>query len=478
MPASTTRPHIPTIATAPQPSEAADAAELRRLKRIAVVAPLLFLAALEAVRFFVGPVVPAGWPGYVLLAGVVLLGALFFAEAVFRIVGRMQERQARQTRELLALHEAGLEIAGRLDLDAVLQTVVDEARDLAGARYGALLVLDEAGGVGGFYTSGITAEQRATLGDAPVRHGLIGTVLDSGKPLRVADIRRDPRSVGMPEGHPSMHAVLAVPILARTTLGNLFVAERSDGGSFSEEDEATLVRFATQAALAIENARLHAQARAAAATEERERIAREMHDSLAQVLGYVNTKAQAVELLLRSGDDEKAAGHLAQLSGAARDAYADVREGILGLRASPGPDRPFAALLAEYLDRWREQFGVAVTLAVEPDPFMPRLDPFAEVQLLRIVQEALANVRKHAGATTAAVTLTARDGWLEATIADDGRGIAAAPRDGGAAPRFGLAIMRERAESAGGSFALESPPEGGTLVRVRIPLDGRRRPVA
>lgn len=465
-------------AGAAQPGAAADAAELRRLKWTAVVAPLLFLAALEALRVVVGPVLPGRWPGYILLGGVVLLGALFFAEAVFRIVGRMQERQARQTRELLALHEAGLEIAAQLDLDAVLQTVVDEARDLAGARYGALLVLDETGGVGGFYTSGITPEQRAKLGEVPVRHGLVGVVLESGKPLRVEDIGRDPRSVGMPEGHPAMHAVLAVPIVARTTLGNLVVAERSDGGAFGEEDEATLVRFATQAALAIENARLHAQARAVAATEERERIAREMHDSLAQVLGYVNTKAQAVELLLRAGDEEKAAGQLAQLSGAARDAYADVREGILGLRASPGPGRPFAALLAEYLDRWREQFGVAVTLAVDPDPFVPRMDTFAEVQLLRIVQEALANVRKHAGATTARVTLAERDGWVEATIADDGRGIAPTPREGSGTPRFGLAIMRERAEAAGGSFAIESPPTGGTLVRVRLPLDGRRRTVA
>lgn len=475
MPVGNPNAHNARIATARQPAEAADAAELRRLKWTAVVAPLLFLAALEAVRFFVGPVLPAGWPGYVLLAGVVLLGALFFAEAVFRIVGRMQARQARQTRELLALHEAGLEIAGRLDLDAVLQTVVDEARDLAGARYGALLVLDEAGGVGGFYTSGLTPEQRALLGEAPLRHGLIGTVLDSGKPLRVDDIRRDPRSVGVPDGHPAMHAVLAVPILARTTLGNLFVAERTDGGTFGAEDEATLVRFATQAALAIENARLHAQVRAVAAIEERERIAREMHDSLAQVLGYVNTKAQAVELLLRAGDEEKAARQLAQLSGAARDAYADVREGILGLRASPAPGRPFAALLAEHLDRWREQFGVAVTLAVDPDPFLPRMDPFAEVQLLRIVQEALANVRKHAGATTARVTLVERDGWVEATVADDGRGIATTPRDGTGTPRFGLAIMRERTEAAGGRFAIESPPAGGTVVRARLPLDGRRR---
>jgi signal transduction histidine kinase len=470
-------PSTPSAPPSATPPEAADEAELRRLKWIAVIAPLLFLAGLEAARSGLGPALPGVWPTSLLLGGAALLGVLFFAEAVFRVVGRMQARQARQTRELLALHEAGLAIAAQFDPDAVLQTVVDEARDLAGARYGALLALDEAGGVGAFYTSGITAEQRAAMGEVPVRHGLVGVVFDEGKPLRVPDIARDPRAVGLPPGHPPMRALLAAPIEARATLGALFVAERNDGGAFTAEDEATLVRFATQAALAIENARLHARVRALAATEERERIAREMHDSLAQVLGYVNTKAQAVELLLRSGHAEKAVGQLAQLSGAARDAYAEVREGILGLRASPAPGRPFADLLAEYLDRWREQSGITATLAVDPEPFAPRLDPFAEVQLLRIVQEALANVRKHAGAGSARVALAARDGWLEATIADDGAGIAQTPREGDQ-PRFGLAIMRERAEAAGGQFAIESPPTGGTVVRVRVPLDRRRPPAA
>jgi nitrate/nitrite-specific signal transduction histidine kinase len=137
-----------------------------------------------------------------------------------------------------------------------------------------------------------------------------------------------------------MHSLLAVPIISGgRILGNLYLAEKEDSAAFSVEDEETLVRFATQAALAIENARLHQRVRDLAVTEDRERIAREMHDSLAQVLGYVNTKAQAVQELLKAGQVERADGQVGQLGEAARAAYADVREGILGLRTSLGPGR-------------------------------------------------------------------------------------------------------------------------------------------
>ncbi|HEU5432149.1 MAG TPA: GAF domain-containing protein, partial [Thermomicrobiales bacterium] len=422
-----------------------EARALRRLKWLAVLAPLLFLGTLEAIRRLVRPALFAAWPGYLLLAGAVLLGTLLFAEWIFRVVGRMQARLAQQNRELLALHEAGLEIVGALDLATVLQTVVNEARALVGARYGALLVLAETGGIGAFFTSGMSPEECARLGPIPVEHGLVGRTLTEGQVLRVDDLTQDPRAVGLPPGHPPMRSLLAVPIASRrAVLGNLFLTEKTGPAAFTADDEATLARFATQAALAIENARLHQQVRALATTEERERIARELHDALAQVLGYVNTKAQAVEELVRQGQGERALLQLGQLAEAARAAYADVREGILGLRASPSPEHGFLDTLSGYLQRWQDQSGIAVDLAVEPAGFASDLDPFGEVQLLRIIQEALTNVRKHAAAQQVMVRLVERDGWVEAEVADNGHGFeAAAPRLAGI-PRFGLATMRER----------------------------------
>ncbi len=446
---------------------------LRRLKWLAILAPLLFLGGLELVRHVISPDLFRAWPGYLLLAGAVLLGTLFFADAVFGVVERLQARLTQQNRELLALHDAGLGILGELDLETVLQRVVDQARALLGARYGALSIVREGGGIDAFLTSGITAEERALLGPPPVGHGLLGVVLTEGQPLRLTDLTRDPRSVGFPPHHPPMRSLLAVPVVSRgRVFGNLYLAEKEAAPSFDAADEETLDRFATQAALAIENARLHRQVRALAVTEERERIAREMHDGLAQVLGYVNTKAQAAQTLLRAGENERAAAQLGQLAEAARASYADVREGILGLRTSLGGERGFVDTLRDYLERWQGQSDVAVRLVTEPAAgFAPRLAPNAEVQLLRIVQEALANVRKHAAARQAEVRLTQADGCLEAVVEDDGTGFDPGALGRTALPRFGLATMRERAEAVGGSFSVASTPGDGTRVTVRVPSE-------
>ncbi len=460
------------------PPESGRAPELRRLKWLAILAPLVFLGALELVRHVVYPDLFRAWPGYLLLAGIVLLGTLFFAEAVFGVVGRLQDRLGQQNRELLALHDAALAIGGELELEPVLQRVVDQARSLVGARYGALSYLREEGGIAAFLTSGITPEQRARMGPIPEGHGLLGVVLTEGRPLRLADLTRDPRSVGFPPHHPPMHSLLAVPIRPHgRVLGNLYLTEKEAAPEFDADEEETLTRFATLAALAIENARLHHQVRALAITQEREWIAREMHDSLAQVLGYVNTKAQAAQALLRNGQDDRAAEQIGQLAEAARAAYAEVREGILGLRTSLGGERGFLGTLRDYLERWQVQSGVAVELDGPPDRAEPLpLAPQAEVQLLRIVQEALANIRKHAGATRARIRLGEDDGWIEAVIEDDGAGFAPEELGRTAFPRFGLATMRERAEAAGGTFAVSSAPGQGTRLEIRVPAD--RMPAA
>jgi signal transduction histidine kinase len=455
------------------PASGTRAMTLRRLKWLAVLAPLLFLGAIELVRQTVFPELFRAWPGYLLLGGGVLLGTLFFAEAVFGIVSRLQERLTRQNRELLALHGAGLGILGERDLETVLQLVVDRARDLIGARYGALSLLRDEGGIEAFLVSGITPEERARLGPPPVGHGLLGVVLEEGEPLRLDDLTRDSRSVGFPPGHPPMRSLLAVPVILHgRVLGNLYLTEKEGEPTFDDADEETLSRFATLAALAIENARLHRQIQALAVTEERERIAREMHDSLAQVLGYVNTKAQATEAFLQSGQSERAVAQLHQLAEASRAAYADVREGILGLRTSLGEDRGFIETLRGYLEQWQVQSGVSVALQTTPaDRFEPRLSPQSEVQLLRIIQEALANVRKHASATRVSVRLTLDAAHVAAVIEDDGAGFDPEALGRTALPRFGLATMRERAEAIGGSLTIDAAPGRGTRVIVRIPLE-------
>ena len=447
---------------------------LRRLKWITILGPVVFLTGIEAFRHVVEPDLLNSLPGYVLIGGVVLFGALLFSETIFRVIGRMQTRLAQQNQELLALHQAGLGIAGELQLEDVLQKVVDQACELIGARYGALSVPRPDSTIEAFITSGITPEERERIGPPPTGHGLLSVVLSEGQVLRMADLTSDPRSVGFPEHHPVMHSLLAVPITSReAVIGNLYLAEKEGAAEFSEDDEATLVRFATQAALAIENARLHHQVRELAITEERDRIAREMHDSLAQVLGYVNTKAQAIQELLRAGQVERASGQVGQLSEAARGAYADVREGILGLRTTLGPDRSFLTALREYAQLWQDQSDVAVELRVTPpETQLHSLSPTAELQLLRLIQEALANVRKHARASHVCIHLTESPDHVEAIVEDDGRGFDPGRLGAAGHPRFGLSTMRERAEAVGGDLHVISNPGQGTRVVVHIPTGG------
>src|SRR5438034_5362251 len=353
---------------------------LRQLKWTTIVAPLAFLVLVDVARRNLQSDLLQSWVGDALLLGMVLFAVLVFSETVFGRIERMQARLARQNRELLALHEAGLDVAGELGLDQVLQKVVDHATDLLGARYGALSVPHPGGGIEAFITAGITPEQRKLIGPPPVGHGLLAVVLEEGQRLRMPDLTQDPRSIGFPPHHPPMHSLLAVPIVSGgRVLGNLYLAEKIGAREFSGEDEETLVRFATQAALAIENARLHRRVRDVAISEERERIAREMHDSLAQVLGYVNTKAQAVQELLKRGQTERASTQVGQLGEAARAAYADVREGILALRTSIGPGRGVVNALAEFLERWTEQSQVQATLQVQPSgASLDSLPPAAE----------------------------------------------------------------------------------------------------
>lgn len=407
--------------------------------------------------------------GRLLMDLVILAGSVFFFGAVFDFVARLQRTLSRQNRELLALHGAALDIYGEISLHTVLQKVVDQAEQLLEARYAAVAVYGDGGRMQDFVTSGISEERQAEIGEPPRGTGLLGLPLRHGERLRIADVRRDPRSAGIPPGHPVIHSLLAVPIHCKSPFrGNLYVANRKTSPEFSPEDEETLVRFATAAAIAIDNTHLNSQLRTLAVAEERVRIARELHDGMAQVLAYVNAKAQAVKAYLEKGKTEQAGDQLEQLAAAARDVYTDAREGILALRTQVGPEQPLEEALRSFLERWESQSGIECDLKISGELQLPTT---VELQVLRIIQEALANARKHSGATTARVRLVRTDRGLKGTVEDDGAGFDPKMRSRGGFPQFGLAIMRERAESIGGTLELDSRPGGGTRVRMKIPVE-------
>jgi signal transduction histidine kinase len=182
-----------------------------------------------------------------------------------------------------------------------------------------------------------------------------------------------------------------------------------------------------------------------------------------------------VREFLRAGRAEEAARQLDQLAAAAREVYSDVRESIIGLRSvsAGGADWRLVEALGEYVASWQGQSGVVCRLRVDGSL---RFAPGVELQLLRVVQEALANVRKHAQARRVEVDLEVRDGTLLLTVADDGVGFNPSELRRSEFPRFGLSTMRERAESIGGRFEIGSSPSGGTLIKLELPVAAERPP--
>ena len=213
-----------------------------------------------------------------------------------------------------------------------------------------------------------------------------------------------------------------------------------------------------------------AEMRQRAIVDERERIARELHDGLAQVLGYVHTKATAVRLLLGRQQTEAATAQLAQLEEAARGLFVDVREAILGLRMTSRGDQPLASLLREYAHHFEQFSEVPVEVVSSPGVDALSLPADTELQLLRIVQESLTNIRKHAHATCIQLTVGQRDG-LEIVVSDNGRGFEPAQSHPLGRPQFGLVSMRERAEAIGAEFSIQSQPGQGTRMAVHLPLE-------
>jgi len=439
---------------------------LRKLKILATAVPIAAVVVLEVVRYvLLGQMLP--WRNRFILDAVTVGAILIFSTIIFRYVGGMQKRLERQNEELLALHSAGLDVASELSLDAVLHKVVERARKLVGARYGALSVIDRDGHIQQFIASGVTPEERAAIGPPPVGHGVLGVVLHEGQRLRLGDVREHPRSAGFPPNHPVMKTLLAVPIVCSSPfLGNLYLSEKDNGENFTPGEEETLERFAVQAAIAIDNAHLHAQAADLAVAQERLRISHEMHDGLAQVLGYVNTKVQAIDAYLKRGKGEEASEQLQELAVSAREAYGKVREGIGDLRTLPDPDRPLQDVLRDYLEGWREQTGISTQFTFSGDV---HLRPVVELQLVRIVQEALANVRKHSRATSARIVVARRDGTVAVTVTDNGIGFNPGAKPRTEFPRFGLSTMRERADSIGAVLAIDSAPGRGTTVHFELP---------
>ena len=268
-----------------------------------------------------------------------------------------------------------------------------------------------------------------------------------------------------------IQSYVVLPLIAKDEfLGALNLGSRSTN-AYQEADLHVLVPIAGQLAIVIENARLQEQIANMAIREERDRLGRELHDSLGQVLGYIGLKTDQINDWLRRGLVEDVGQGLTELNQVAQTAYADVRESILGLRAAVTADAGLENVLREYLNRYQREWHIAGELTVA-EGALPPLLPSVEIQLLRIVQEALTNVRKHAQASHVWIRFEREPERLVVTIRDDGIGFdpTLLRRE-----HFGLETMRERAESVRGRLQIDSAPGRGAVIHVTLPASSAGR---
>jgi signal transduction histidine kinase len=356
-------------------------------------------------------------------------------------------------------------IAGLEAVDQVLEAIVGLARRLLQADLAALALWNDSGSQLELKCYARSGGVQTTSGKL-ISNPLILAALRDRAPRRFPDELGGPEDWTCPVLDRKIRAAVIVPLqLDEKPLGGLWVA-RADSRSFMPADVTGLEHLADQAVIAIEHALMAARLQSLAVTEERSRIAREMHDGLAQVLGYLGLEMQTLDALVRQGDQEAVLAELKEARRHIVEAQADVRENILSLRTTLAGDLGLIPALRQYAEEFEVQTGIAACVVGDVEE-VARLSPLAEAQLVRIVQEALANVRKHARAEQVRVRLMSRDGCLRVMVTDDGQGFGPQLVARG---HFGLQTMRERAESVGGGLTIASAPGAGTQVELWLPF--------
>jgi signal transduction histidine kinase len=331
-----------------------------------------------------------------------------------------------------------------LDLPAVLEQVAAAGQSLAQAEQARVWLGDTAG-----------LASAATPG--PMRLGA------------AVPAPADENSLQPPPAGSAITATsLVLPLIFQDqTIGVLELQGRADR-AFTAVDVGLLQPFADTAAVAIQNARLYEQAGLSATLAERNRLARELHDTIAQGLTAVTMHLEAAQ---RSFDryPDRARARLVRASELSRQTLADVRRSVWTLAAPLGDGVALPAALDDLVQNFATRTGLAATYTHSGPP--PPLDAAAATQAVRIMQEALLNVEKHAQATTVTVQSETNDGAVRVSVQDDGQGFdpQAPPRDGSTGSGFGLFSLQERARLAGGHLQVQSAPGTGTQITLLIP---------
>jgi signal transduction histidine kinase len=366
-------------------------------------------------------------------------------------------------RQLRRLLDAVLVVGSELDLATALRRIIEAASELVHARYGALGVLDETGSaLSEFITVGVTEAQRTAIGPLPKGHGILGLLIADPRPLRLPDLSEHPDSFGFPPNHPPMTSFLGVPIRVRDQVfGNLYLCDKTDGDAFTDIDEEMTVALAAAAGVAIENARLHARVADIVLFEDRERIARELHDNVIQRLFATGLSLQSA---MRLAGDTELARRMRQAVDDLDDTIRELRSTIFELHTVRLAGRSVRQELLEVCAQAARALGFEPMVRFD-GPIDNSVDDGLADHLLAVLREALSNVARHAAATSVIVEVAANEGLLSLVVDDNGT-VGLKVDAGGR----GIDNMRARATRLGGTMSIGPRDAGGTRVQWQVAL--------
>jgi nitrate/nitrite-specific signal transduction histidine kinase len=373
---------------------------------------------------------------------------------------QLEQRVAERTHELESLYRADEELYRHLELDQVLQALVNVALDVLRADKSSILVWDQTiGRVVVRAANGFSLETLARMSFDP-GEGLVGKVVTTGEPAIVEDTWEEhgiSERITDPEG---IRSFMHVPIKTGGQIFGVFNVNYHRPRAFGETEQRLLIALAQRASLAIENAQLYEQAQYLATVEERQRLARELHDAVTQSLFSASLIAEVLNRLWEKNPEEgkKRLEELRQLT---RGALAEMRTLLLELRPAALMEAEVTELFRHLCDSFSGRALVQVDCGLKIECDIPA---DIKIAFYRIAQEALNNIAKHAQASKVEMNLKCQGGQVMMVIRDDGRGfeLGSAPVD-----HLGLGIMRERAEQIGAQLEISTRPAGGTQVRVQ-----------
>jgi two-component system, NarL family, sensor histidine kinase DevS len=364
--------------------------------------------------------------------------------------------------KLRRLVQAILVLDAELNLPVVLRRVIEGARDLVDAQYGALGVLSEDGrSLDQFLTVGLTHDEERAIGARPTGRGLLGTLIGRDRAVRLADLGQSPDSFGFPPHHPLMTSFLGLPLRVHgEVFGILFLTNKTTAPEFSEDDEELVHALAMAASIAIENARLHGLVRDRALTEDRDRIARDLHDSVIQRLFAIGLSLQGTARLV---ERPEAVMRIGEAIEKLDETIRQLRKAIFDIELTINKEGLHPKVL-DLVHELRPVLGLLPQVSFS-GPVDAVVGESLVEEVLAVLREALTNVGKHAHASQVVITIAAGE-ELRLVVADDGDGISGVPAAG-----LGLKNLRHRAERLGGDVELGTSREGGTRLTWHVPLD-------